>query len=184
MTPPANIHWLTRTMCQAECIKCDKKAVRAYHRAAQRPLTMQQELLHQAVRRTLLAALRPHIFAGVFSCQLPQNVLQGCCGRRLLSLNNCLCFNISAALEGITGRTRFNIHIWQLHILLLISSIELFSNESTPDRLFPLPVDILSGNVVRSRSGVSHAGLRANRATAAGLLSASPPESVSALSQI
>lgn len=70
------------------------------------PLTLQWKLLHQAVR-SLVAVLRPYISAIMYSCQLPQNVLQGCCGCWLLSLNNKGCVLTSATLRKTSqGLTR------------------------------------------------------------------------------
>lgn len=73
----------------------------------------------------------------MYSCQLPQNVLRGCCGCWLLSLNNRLCFNISYSLEDITGLPRSG--IVQLATMKLSDILQFMS-------MFILPV----GNISRT----------------------------------
>lgn len=116
-------------------------AVPPYHQAAERPLTLPWKLLHQAVR-SLLAALWPYIWAVMYSCQLPQNVLQGCCGFWLVSLNNRLNLNISSSLDDITSLTHFN----TVHLHLCNDLI--FSNEYAADPLFIPPVENFSGTFI------------------------------------
>lgn len=70
---------LTLTIVRLIGLNWNKMAVVPYHQATERVLTLQWKLLHQAVK-VFKAVLQPLTSLVMYSCELPQNVLQCCCG--------------------------------------------------------------------------------------------------------